>query len=44
MKKTFRLIVLLAVTAALFSACKTHEKCPAYGNNQKAVTHSEARG
>jgi len=27
MKKTFRLILLLAVTATLFSACRTHEKC-----------------
>jgi hypothetical protein len=42
MKKAFRLILVLAVTATLFSACKTREKCPAYGYNQKAVTHSVA--
>jgi hypothetical protein len=44
MKKAFRLILLVAVTATLFSACKTREKCPAYGNNQKVVSPSEARG
>jgi hypothetical protein len=44
MKKAIRVILLLAVTVTLFSSCKTHEKCPAYGNNQKAATHSQARG
>jgi hypothetical protein len=44
MKKAFRLVLVVAVTVTLFSACKTREKCPAYGFNHKAVTPTEVRG
>ncbi len=44
MKKIIRVTLAFAVLAGLFSACKSHEKCPAYGQMNKAKRHSEIRG
>jgi len=41
MKKIISVFALLAITAMLVSSCKTHEKCPAYGQSN---TKKEARG
>jgi hypothetical protein len=44
MKKIIRVSLLFAVLAGMFASCKSHEKCPAYGQIQKVKRHSEIRG
>lgn len=44
MKKIIRATLVFTVLAGLFSSCKSHEKCPAYGQMNKAKRHSEIRG
>ena len=39
MKKFLQLTLILAAAAVLFSSCKAHEKCPAYGQ----AAHSRAK-
>jgi hypothetical protein len=38
MKKLFVIVIAVFLLGVLFSSCKTHEKCPAYGkaNNVKS--------
>ncbi len=40
MKKIISAFALLAVVAMFASSCKTHEKCPAYGQTAKPKTHN----
>jgi len=44
MKKYLKATLILAAAAVLFSSCRAHEKCPAYGQHSKPATHKEARG
>lgn len=44
MKKIARISLLLAVVTLLFASCKSHEKCPAYGQMGNPRHHSEIRG
>jgi hypothetical protein len=44
MKKAIRAILVVSVLAGFFGSCKSHEKCPAYGQIQKTKRHSEIRG
>jgi hypothetical protein len=41
MKKVMQFVALLAVTATLFSSCKTRTDCPAYGNLEDGKTPQE---
>ena len=43
MKKLFQAAVLFAAMAVLFVSCKSHEKCPAYGEMKKSH-HVRATG
>jgi hypothetical protein len=44
MKKIIRVTFMFAILAGLFASCKSHEKCPAYGQIHKVKRHSEIRG
>ncbi|HQW22188.1 MAG TPA: hypothetical protein PLI47_02740 [Bacteroidia bacterium] len=44
MKKIARISLALAAVTLLFASCKSHEKCPAYGQIGKPRHHSEIRG
>jgi len=44
MKKFLQATLILAAAAVLFSSCRAHEKCPAYGQHSKPASHKEARG
>jgi len=44
MKKFLQATLILAAAAVLFTSCRAHEKCPAYGQHSKPATHKEARG
>ena len=44
MKKILRAVIALSIIGGLFASCKSHEKCPAYGQMNKAKRHSEIRG
>jgi hypothetical protein len=41
MKKVMQFLALLAITATLFSSCKTRTDCPAYGNREDGNTKQE---
>lgn len=41
MKKIIGLLLIAVITCAAY-ACKSHEKCPAYGKTNQQ--HTEARG
>jgi len=41
MKKIISVFAMLAVLATIVSSCKTHEKCPAYGQNSKPAIHNK---
>jgi hypothetical protein len=43
MKKVLHALVVLAVTATLFSSCKSRENCPAYGKLDNAKTQQSER-
>jgi hypothetical protein len=43
MKKFLQATLILAAAAVLFSSCRAHEKCPAYGQHSKPATHKEVR-
>ncbi len=38
MKKILVTLALMAFVAAIFSSCKGHERCPAYGKVDKGQT------
>jgi hypothetical protein len=40
MKKIISIFALVSMIAVFASSCKTHEKCPAYGNAVKAKVHN----
>lgn len=44
MKKFLQITFILAAVAVLFTSCKSHEKCPAYGQHSKPANHKEAKG
>jgi len=44
MKKIIRVSLVFVLLAGLFASCKSHEKCPAYGQMNKTKRHSEIRG
>lgn len=44
MKNILRAIALLAVITFLFASCKSHEKCPAYGEMSKPKVHHTIQG
>ena len=44
MKKIARVTLALAALTVLFASCKSHERCPAYGQMNKTRHHSEIRG
>ncbi len=44
MKKIIRFTLAFIIIAGMFSSCKSHEKCPAYGEINKTKRHSEIRG
>jgi hypothetical protein len=44
MKKAIRVTLIVTVLAGFFASCRSHEKCPAYGQMNKVKRHSEIRG
>jgi hypothetical protein len=35
LRKAAQIVVILGLTSLLFPSCKSHEKCPAYGQTDK---------
>ncbi len=40
MKKIISVLAFVSIIAILASSCKTHERCPAYGNATKVKVHN----
>lgn len=43
MKKFLQVTLILAAAAVLFTSCRSHEKCPAYGQHSKPANSKEVR-
>ncbi len=43
MKNLLRTCAFVAVISLFFASCKSHEKCPAYGQMNKAKMHKGVR-